>query len=48
MLYKPFQIVAQSNRQKENKENLEKETNEQKSEKSLHSPMPSPLSGRSH
>ncbi|XP_073830969.1 period circadian regulator isoform X2 [Musca autumnalis] len=36
--------MSQGIRQKENKENLEKESNEQKLEKSLQSPIPSPLS----
>ncbi|XP_005177539.2 period circadian protein isoform X1 [Musca domestica] len=36
--------MTQGNRQKENKENLEKENNEPKIEKSLQSPIPSPLS----
>ncbi|XP_061386380.1 period circadian protein [Musca vetustissima] len=36
--------MSQGNRQKDNKENLEKESNETKLEKSLQSPIPSPLS----
>ncbi|XP_013100700.1 period circadian protein isoform X2 [Stomoxys calcitrans] len=40
--------MSQNNRQKENKENLEKETSEHKSEKSLQSPMPSPLSAHTN